>query len=104
MVYYDCMMPDPVCQGSVLNIHYQKRNILFFTNPATHTERKKLTLRISNDQGKTWTRSLLLVPGDAAYSDLSRIGDNTLGCLYEKGSDGGIYFLTLDYSSLMKGW
>jgi sialidase-1 len=103
MVYYDCMMPDPVCQGSVLNVDYQGRNILFFTNPATHTEREKLTLRLSLDQGKTWNKSLLLVPGEAAYSDLCRTGDKTLGCFYEKGSNGGIYFLSVDYSSLLPG-
>jgi sialidase-1 len=92
-VYYEKDLPDPVCEGSVLAAGDPPGNVLLFSNPASASERKDLTLRISRDGGRTWPGSLLIARGDAAYSDLCPIGKKRFGCLFEKGSDGGIYFL-----------
>ncbi|HNY01132.1 MAG TPA: sialidase family protein [Bacteroidales bacterium] len=93
-IYYDLRLPDPVCEGTVLNGDTGGGNLLFFANPASVGERRDLTLRISRDGGKSWPDSLLLVNGEAAYSDLCRVGKKGIGCLFEKGSDGGIYFIS----------
>lgn len=92
-VYYDKVLIDPVCQGSVLNMKDPEKNVLLFSNPASTKDRQDLTLRISLDGGKSWADSLLLVKGEAAYNDICLLGKKSLGCLYEKGSDGGIYFI-----------
>jgi sialidase-1 len=44
-----------------------------------------MTLKSSDDFGKTWKISKILHPGPSAYSDLTMINQNTLGCLYEAG-------------------
>ncbi len=93
-VYYDKDLPDPVCEGSVLNINSGGKQLLLFANPASATDRRDLTLRISRDNGLSWPDSLLLVAGAAAYSDICQIGKDRIGCLFEKGSDNGILFLT----------
>lgn len=53
--YIDKNLPDPVCQGSILNIGFKKgKAILAFCNAADTLKRDNLTLRISYDEGKTW--------------------------------------------------
>lgn len=44
-----------------------------------------MTVRLSNDSGKTWKSSLLIYPGPSAYSDLVMISDKLIGLYYEYG-------------------
>lgn len=93
-VYCDAQMPDPVCEGSVLNVDPSDLNKIVVVNPASQSHRENLTLRYSRDGGRSWNKSWQLVPGEAAYNDVCLTKKNHIGCLFEKGSDGGIYFLT----------
>jgi sialidase-1 len=53
--YLDRSLPDPVCEGSLLNVGWRKgKALLAFCNPASPTKRDSLTLRISSDEGQTW--------------------------------------------------
>ena len=58
-------LPDPVCAAGLVGYGEQ----LWFSNCASRTARKNLTLRESPDGGVTWPRRLL-VSRDAGYSDL----------------------------------
>lgn len=88
-VGFDKNLPDPVCQGSLLNI---TEKIIAFSNNADQKNRNNLTLRISFDEGRTWKQSFLvdgkenLSPNEdyTAYSDLVLIDKNHIGILYEK--------------------
>lgn len=93
-VFYDRRLPDPVCEGTVLDVDAGGKHRLLFANPASTVHRRDLTLRISRNDGLSWPDSLLLVAGEAAYSDICPLGQNRIGCLFERGSDNGIYFLT----------
>ncbi len=79
----DPVLIEPICQGSLLN--HPKKDILFFSNPADENSRKKMTLRMSYDRGKTWTFSKVLHAGPAAYSDLTILRSGDIGYLYEAG-------------------
>lgn len=61
------------------------KNILLFSNPADLNERKSMTIRVSEDDGDTWPRSLRLNGGFAAYSDLENYQDGRVAILYEAG-------------------
>lgn len=88
-VGFDKNLPDPVCQGSLLNI---TDKIIAFSNNADQKNRNNLTLRISFDEGKNWTKSILVDGKEnlktnedfTAYSDLVLIDKNRIGILYEK--------------------
>lgn len=95
-VYYDQQLIDPVCEGSVLRFLSGGEDRMLFVNPSSGSERRDLTLSISRDNGVTWPGKMILVSGDAAYSDLCKTGDDSIGCLFEKGSDGGIYFISVE--------
>ncbi len=79
-------MPDPTCMGSLVNAEWKGQPVILAVNCASVTERENLTVRASLDDGKTWSRSLIVDPGDAGYSDLCVIpGEDPAVCvLYEK--------------------
>ncbi len=98
--YFDAQLPDPVCQGTILNIgKKKKKNILAFCNAADEKRRDNLTLRISYDDGKTWQKSFTVYKstnpkqGDpAAYSDIVKLNKKNIGVLYEKNGYSSISF------------
>lgn len=99
-VYFDRNLPDPVCEGSLLTIGKKKgKNILAFTNAADTKHRDNLTLRISFDDGRTWTAHHVIdkaPPGkevdNAAYSDIVKISKRKIGVLYEAKGYSEIVF------------
>lgn len=96
--YYDFNLPDPVCQGTLLNI---SGNRLAFCNAADTLRRDHLTLRISNDEGKTWRQNYLIDKSPdgkkdyTAYSDIVQVAGNRIGVLYEKNGYRQIIFTTV---------
>ncbi|MFM7671969.1 MAG: exo-alpha-sialidase [Bacteroidota bacterium] len=97
-IYFDKQLPDPVCEGSLLNIGWKKgKAVLAFCNPASTNKRDSLTLRISYNEGHTWDRSILVDPtpgsGDnQAYCDLVYMKKKTIGILYERNGYNEIVF------------
>ncbi|MBL7768129.1 MAG: exo-alpha-sialidase [Flavipsychrobacter sp.] len=99
-IYFDKQLPDPVCQGTLLTIgKKKKKNILAFCNAADEKRRDNLTLRISYDDGQTWSRSMVVHKSSdtkqadpAAYSDIVLVNKKTIGVLYEKNGYSSIHF------------
>lgn len=79
----DETLVEPVCQASILRYPGAGGGILF-SNPASK-KRENVTVRLSLDEGKTWPRSLVLFPGQSAYSCLATLEDGGVACLYESG-------------------
>ncbi|MGW0824670.1 sialidase family protein [Streptomyces sp. NPDC002845] len=77
-------LTGPVVQGSVLQLR-EPDDLLLYSGPADPGFRALMTVRVSEDAGTTW-RSAYTVDGlPAAYSDLVRADDATVGLLYETG-------------------
>ncbi len=95
-------VPDPVCQGSVIQwkstFDGHPKEWLLFANPATGG-RNGMTLRVSLDGGLTWPISRLVYAGASAYSSLCILPDGSIGLLYEKDSYGSINFVRVE-----EGW
>ncbi|RAJ99897.1 sialidase-1 [Larkinella arboricola] len=78
-------LPDPVCQGSMINYRTPAgKPVLLFANPNSPAKREKLTVRVSTDDGKTWSAGKEIYSGSSAYSDLVVLSDNMIGILYER--------------------
>lgn len=91
----DKTLIEPICQGSLLSDGQR----LYFSNPASQESRENMTLRISNDNGKSWKRQIAVNQGPSAYSDLVKIGKDQIGILYEGGIESpyeGIAFEVLN--------
>ncbi|MPN18132.1 Sialidase [bioreactor metagenome] len=76
-------LPDPGCQGSILRFTLKDQTKLLFCNASDPTERKHLTVRMSNDDGKTWTVEKCICEGFSAYSDMVIQENGSIGILYE---------------------
>lgn len=92
----DAALIEPVCQASVLR--YPKGGLLF-SNPASK-KREKMTVRLSTDEGESWSAGKELHAGPAAYSCLAVLGGGQIGCLYECGEKGAYETITLARFSL----
>lgn len=99
--YFDNNLPDPVCQGSILTLEQGAgKNILAFCNAADEERRDNLTLRISDDDGKTWKKKFVIYKNPdkrdaAAYSDIVKTSGSEIGVLFEKDNYSQIVFTTI---------
>lgn len=100
-------LPDPVCMGSLLNaeviVKGKKRNVLFFSNPATSSGRYNITVKASLDAGNSWdARNSFLLDERSVYgySCLVQVDERTIGILYEGTKD--LYFVLIPVSSIIK--
>jgi sialidase-1 len=82
--FVDHNLPDPICEGSLLNIGTKNgKSVLAFSNNDAIESRDSLTLRISFDEGKTWKKKFLIEPKNTGYSDIVKISKKEIGILYE---------------------
>ncbi len=90
---FDDALLEPVCMASLI----RRDHAILFANPdnlenelitpghnLSH-DRKRLTLKVSNDEAQTWKKALVIEEGPSGYSDLAVLSDGTLLCLYECG-------------------
>ena len=55
-----------------------------------------MTVRLSRDEGKTWSVVKVIHKGPAAYSDLVVLPGGIVGCLYEQGDKHPYERVTFD--------
>lgn len=96
-IRFDEALPEPVCFGTIQRYSGGKsgtgKNIFLFANPHNTTDRKRqnLSIKLSDDDGKTWPVNKVLEPGLSAYSDLAVGPDGKIYCFFERGVDGKAY-------------
>ncbi len=100
-IYDDKALVEPICQASILRYSFKGSgsNDLLFINPADKNKRLNMTLRLSSDLGRTWTREFLLHEGPSAYSDITKLRNGNVGCLFEAGKNSpyeGIAYREVD--------
>jgi sialidase-1 len=100
-------LPEPVCMASLIsaNIKYQgkRRNVLFFSNPASKTSRTHMTIKSSMDEGLTWPADFQLELDENkgyGYSCMTMIDENTIGILYEGVNN--LYFQKIPVSEILR--
>jgi len=82
--FVDHNLPDPICEGSLLNVGIKKdKMILAFSNNDDTKSRDSLTLGISYNEGKTWERKYLIDAKNTGYSDIVKVSKKEIGILYE---------------------
>jgi sialidase-1 len=84
VVTHDTALIDPSCNAGITRYRRKQRDLLLFTNAAS-TKRENLTLKVSANQGKTWTASRILHSGPAAYSTVIALRDGSVAVMYECG-------------------
>jgi sialidase-1 len=81
----DRALIEPPAQASFIRVALPRNHErLLFANPAS-TKRERMTLRVSDDDGKTWRVDRVIYEGPSAYSSLAALRDGSIGVLYERG-------------------
>lgn len=85
---HDPVLTDPDCEGCIFALPAAgpggKPRWLFSNPPGPG--RRRLTVRVSDDEGQSWPFARVLEEGPAEYSALARMPDGAIGCLYERSS------------------
>ncbi len=80
-------LPDPACNASIIRYSAKSagddKDRLIFSN-ANDTSRKNLTVRISYDEGETWSEGKVIYPGGSAYSSLTKLANGDIAVFFEK--------------------
>ena len=60
------------------------KNRLLFSNAKMEKGRMNMTVRISYDEGESWTEGKCIYPGVSAYSSMTLLGNGDIGLFFEK--------------------
>ena len=99
----DAVLVEPRCQASLIRHAVSAdpaMDLLLFSNPASASRRTNGTVRLSRDEGRTWSASRVIYPGSFAYSCLVSLDAKTIGCLFERDDYARISFLRFPLDSL----
>ena len=84
----DSTLIDPSCNASIIRYSSKKagndKNRLLFSNANDKADRKNLTVKISYDEGKTWSKGKTIYAGSAAYSSMTVLANGDIGLFFEK--------------------
>lgn len=99
----------PRCHGAVER--YDAKTLLFSApaSPIRQAEhpygRYNLTMRISRDEGATWSAGRTLWPHPGSYSDIAVLDDGSIAVVYERGDKGTThYWDELHFARLNLEW
>jgi sialidase-1 len=106
--FRDETLIEPICQASILRYSWpgDAPGVLLFSNPASESDRARMTVRLSCDDGKSWSAGRVIHAGGSAYSCLVRLADGSVGLLYEAWEDQRyerIEFARFQISALQAG-
>lgn len=99
----DSSLIDPGCNASIIRYTSIKdgadKNRLIFSNAKMKDDRINMTVRISYDEGKTWSIGKTIYTGSSAYSSLCVLANGDIGLFFEKDSykDNVFTSFTLDW-------
>ena len=83
----DDTLIEPSCNAAIVRYSDDvsaDRNRILFCNPADPSQRVRMTVRLSYDEGMTWPVSRVIQEeGGSGYSSLAVLADGTILCLYE---------------------
>jgi sialidase-1 len=100
----DPALPEPGCQASLIRVDDGEGRAparLLFSNPAGD-RREGMTVKLSEDAGRTWPVARVLHAGPSAYSCLAVLPGRGFGCLYERGERQPYERIT--FAAFDRGW
>lgn len=84
----DTTLTDPACNASIIRYSSvaqgHDKDRLLFCNANSKTARENLTVRVSYDEGKTWSEGKTIYKGGSAYSSLTVLKNGNIGVFFEK--------------------
>ncbi len=102
---------EPTCQASLVAVESAKHGrLLLFSNPKTGSTRNRMSIRVSRDEGRSWSEGYEYDSrGCWGYSCIAMVDDETVGIFYEaphvsESSDlHGIAFIRIPLATVLAG-
>ncbi|MBK6284452.1 MAG: exo-alpha-sialidase [Draconibacterium sp.] len=101
----DSSLIDPGCNASIIRYTSKNdgfdKNRLLFSNAKMEKERENMTVRISYDEGMTWSEGKTIYTGGSAYSSLTVLKNGDIGLFFEKDeyTENAFVSFSLDWLS-----
>ena len=101
---FDEALLEPICMAGLVRVREPQETqsgLIAFSNPhnlarqdgkdtpGTSRNRVNVSIKLSDDEGQTWSASRTLEEGFSGYSDMAALPDGTILCFYERGSTDG---------------
>jgi len=103
----DSSLIDPGCNASIIRYTSIKegadKNRLLFSNAKMKENRINMTVRISYDEGKSWTKGKTINNEGSAYSSMSILANGDIGLFFEKDNYQENVFVRLTLEWLTDG-
>jgi sialidase-1 len=90
-------LTDPACNAAIVRYNYKNTNCLLFVNADSKDSRTNLSVKVSYDEGKSWTRGKTIYAGESAYSDVVLMKNGKIGLLFEKNGYSENVFLSFPF-------
>jgi sialidase-1 len=96
-------LAEPICMASMIRL--EDGRILFSNpdnllvggqpgQPGRNRDRRNVTIKLSDDEGKSWQLLQVVEPGPSGYSDLAAGPYAAVWCFYERGGIKGNHYHT----------
>jgi len=103
----DSSLIDPGCNAGIIRYTSVKegadKNRLIFSNAKMKDDRVNMTVRISYDEGKTWSAGKTIYKGSSAYSSLCVLENGDIGLFFEKDNYTENVFVSFSLDWLTDG-
>lgn len=103
----DSALIDPGCNASIIRYTSADggadKNRLLFANAKSTDDRINMTMRISYDEGKTWTAGKTIYEGSSAYSSMTVLANGDIGLFFEKDNYHENTFVSISMEWLTDG-
>ncbi len=103
----DSTLIDPGCNASIIRYTSiqagDDKNRLLFSNAKNDERRSNMTIRLSYDEGNTWTTGKTIYPGKSAYSSMTILANGDIGIFFEKDEYQENVFVRLSLDWLSDG-
>ncbi|MFT6935261.1 MAG: sialidase-1 [Maribacter sp.] len=103
----DASLIDAGCNASIIRYtsvqNGDDKNRLLFSNANSKNNRSNLTVRISYDEGETWSAGKTIYSQGAAYSSMNVLSNGAIGLFFEKDDYQENVFVELTLDLLTDG-
>jgi sialidase-1 len=98
---FDDALLEPICMGGIVRYNHGGQSLILFSNPhnldkekgkaepGKSRDRKNVSVKISRDEGQTWSVNKLVESGPSMYSDIAVTQSGTILCFYGRGTKPG---------------
>jgi sialidase-1 len=96
---FDDGLVEPICMAGIVRYHHSGQSLILFSNPHNlerakgkaepggFRDRKNVRIKLSRDEGQSWSVNKQLEDGPSAYSDLAVTKAGTILCFYGRAGD-----------------